>query len=69
MKAELYVNKAYKKKKKKKSLYLLREWELPKVRELAEKYGVEMTKQAQFGEGFYLYSMSENLCVYTDMQK
>ena len=52
-----------------KSLYLLREWELPKVRELAEKYGVEMTKQAQFGEGLYLYSMSENLCVYTDMQK
>lgn len=52
-----------------KSLYLLREWELPKVRELAEKYGVEMTKQAQFGEGLYLYSMSENLCAYTDMQK
>lgn len=59
----------YKRWDNEKSLYLLREWELPKVRELAEKYGVEMTKQAQFGEGLYLYSMSENLCVYTDMQK
>lgn len=65
----LCVKDDYKQWDNKKSLYLLREWELPKVRELAEKYGVEMTKQAQFGEGLYLYSMSENLCVYTDMQK
>lgn len=65
----LCVKDSYKQWDNKKSLYLLREWELPKVRELAEKYGVEMTKQAQFGEGLYLYSMSENLCVYTDMQK
>lgn len=65
----LCVKDGYKQWDNKKSLYLLREWELPKVRELAEKYGVEMTKQAQFGEGLYLYSMSENLCVYTDMQK
>ena len=65
----LCVKDGYKQWDNKKSLYLLREWELPKVRELAVKYGVEMTKQAQFGEGLYLYSMSENLCVYTDMQK
>ena len=65
----LCVKDGYKQWDNKKSLYLLREWELPKARELAEKYGVEMTKQAQFGEGLYLYSMSENLCVYTDMQK
>lgn len=65
----LCVKDGYKQWDNEKSLYLLREWELPKVRELAEKYGVEMTKQAQFGEGLYLYSMSENLCVYTDMQK
>lgn len=65
----LCVKDDYKQWDNEKSLYLLREWELPKVRELAEKYGVEMTKQAQFGEGLYLYSMSENLCVYTDMQK
>lgn len=65
----LCVKDDYKQWDNEKSLYLLREWELPKVRELAEKYGVEMTKQTQFGEGLYLYSMSENLCVYTDMQK
>ena len=65
----LCVKDGYKQWDNEKSRYLLREWELPKVRELAEKYGVEMTKQAQFGEGLYLYSMSENLCVYTDMQK
>lgn len=65
----LCVKDDYKQWDNEKSLYLLREWELPKVRELAEKYGVEMTKQAQFGEGLYLYSMSENLCVYTGMQK
>lgn len=65
----LCVKDGYKQWDNEKSLYLLREWELPKVRELAEKYGVEMTKQVQFGEGLYLYSMSENLCVYTDMQK
>lgn len=65
----LCVKDGYKQWDNEKSLYLLREWELPKVRELAEKYGVEMTKQTQFGEGLYLYSMSENLCVYTDMQK
>ena len=65
----LCVKDGYKQWDNEKSLYLLREWELPKVRELAEKYSVEMTKQAQFGEGLYLYSMSENLCVYTDMQK
>lgn len=65
----LCVKDGYKQWDNEKSLYLLREWELPKVRELAVKYGVEMTKQAQFGEGLYLYSMSENLCVYTDMQK
>lgn len=65
----LCVKDGYKQWDNEKSLYLLREWELPKVRELAEKYGVEMTKQAQFGKGLYLYSMSENLCVYTDMQK
>ena len=65
----LCVKDGYKQWDNEKSLYLLREWELPKVRELAEKYGVEMTKQAQFGEGLYLYSMSENLCIYTDMQK
>lgn len=65
----LCVKDGYKQWDNEKSLYLLREWELPKVRELAEKYDVEMTKQAQFGEGLYLYSMSENLCVYTDMQK
>ena len=65
----LCVKDGYKQWDNEKSLYLLREWELPKVRELAEKYGVEMTKQAQFGEELYLYSMSENLCAYTDMQK
>lgn len=65
----LCVKDGYKQWDNEKSLYLLREWELPKVRELAEKYGVEMTKQAQFSEELYLYSMSENLCAYTDMQK
>ena len=65
----LCVKDGYKRTDNEKSLYLLREWELPKVEKLAEKYGVTMTRKAQFGEGLYLYSMSENICIYTAMQK
>lgn len=52
-----------------KSLYLLRDHELPKVKKIAEKYDVTMAEKARFGDGLYLYSMSENICIYTDMQK
>jgi hypothetical protein len=57
----LCVKDGYKIRDNAKSLYLLREDELPKTKELAEEYGVEMTLKAQFGD-MYLYSMSENLC-------
>lgn len=65
----LCVKDDYKHRDNEKSLYLLREKELPKVEKLAEKYGVTMTRKAQFGEGLYLYSMSENICIYTAEQK
>lgn len=65
----LCVKDGYKQWDNAKSLYLLRDYELPKVRQLAEKYGVTMTEKARFGDGLYLYSMSENICIYTDMQK
>ncbi len=65
----LCVKDEYKNADNEKSLYLLREWELPKVEKIAEKYGVTMTREAQFGEEIYLYSMSENICVFTAMQK
>ena len=56
----LCVKDDYKNRDNAKSLYLLREYELDKVGEFAEKYGVTMTLKAQFGE-VYLYSLSENL--------
>ena len=56
----LCVKDDYKNRDNAKSLYLLREYELDKVGELAEKYGVTMTLKARFGE-VYLYSLSENL--------
>lgn len=65
----LCVNDDYRRRDNSKSLYLLRDYELPKVRQLAEKYGISMTEKARFGDGLYLYSMSENICIYTDMQK
>lgn len=56
----LCVKDDYKNRDNAKSLYLLREYELDKVGEFAEKYGVTMTLKARFGE-VYLYSLSENL--------
>lgn len=65
----LCVKDGYKQWNNSKSLYLLRDHELPKVKKIAEKYDVTMTEKARFGDGLYLYSMSENICIYTDMQK
>ena len=65
----LCVKDGYKQWDNSKSLYLLRDHELPKVKKIAEKYGISMTEKARFGDGLYLYSMSENICIYTDMQK
>ncbi len=65
----LCIKDGYKQWDNAKSLYLLRDHELPKVRKIAEEYGVTMTEKARFGDGLYLYSMSENICIYTDMQK
>lgn len=56
----LCVKDDYKNRDNEKSLYLLREYELDKVGEFAEKYSVTMTLKARFGE-VYLYSLSENL--------
>ena len=56
----LCVKDDYKSRDNAKSLYLLREYELDKVGEFAEKYGVKMTLKAQFGE-IYLYSLSDNI--------
>lgn len=63
----LCVKDGYKQWDNSKSLYLLRDHELPKVKKIAEKYDVTMTEKARFGDGLYLYSMSENICIYTDM--
>lgn len=65
----LCVKDGYKQWDNSKSLYLLRDHESPKVKKIAEKYDVAMTEKARFGDGLYLYSMSENICIYTDMQK
>lgn len=65
----LCVKDGYKQWDNSKSLYLLRDHELPKVKKIAEEYDVTMTEKARFGDGLYLYSMSENICIYTDMQK
>ena len=65
----LCVKDGYKQWDNSKSLYLLRDHELPKVKKIAEKYDVTMTEKARFGDGLYLYIMSENICIYTDMQK
>lgn len=65
----LCVKDGYKQWDNSKSLYLLRDHELPKVKKIAGKYDVTMTEKARFGDGLYLYSMSENICIYTDMQK
>lgn len=65
----LCVKDEYKKWDNAKSLYLLRDHEIPKVKALADKYGIEMTLKAEFDGGIYLYGMSENICVYTDTQK
>ena len=65
----LCIKDGYKQWDNSKSLYLLRDHELPKVKKIAEKYDVTMAEKARFGDGLYLYSMSENICIYTDMQK
>lgn len=65
----LCVKDGYKQWDNSKSLYLLRDHELPKVKKIAGKYDVTMAEKARFGDGLYLYSMSENICIYTDMQK
>ena len=65
----LCVKDGYKQRDNSKSLYLLRDHELPKVKKIAGKYDVTMAEKARFGDGLYLYSMSENICIYTDMQK
>lgn len=65
----LCVKDGYKQWDNSKSLYLLRDHELPKVKKIAGKYDVTMTEKARFGDGLYLYIMSENICIYTDMQK
>ena len=65
----LCVKDGYKQWDNSKSLYLLRDHELPKVKKIAEKYDVTMAEKARFGDGLFLYSMSENICIYTDMQK
>lgn len=65
----LCVKDGYKQWDNSKSLYLLRDHELPKVKKIAEKYDVTMAEKARFSDGLYLYSMSENICIYTDMQK
>ena len=65
----LCVKDGYKQWDNSKSLYLLRDHELPKVKKIAEKYDVTMAEKARFGDGLFLYSMSENICIYTNMQK
>ena len=65
----LCVKDGYKQWDNSKSLYLLRDHELPKVKKIAEKYDVTMAEKARYGDGLFLYSMSENICIYTDMQK
>ena len=62
----LCIKDEYKKWNNEKSLYLLRDYELPKVRQLTEEYGITMIEKAQFGDGVYLYSMSENVCVVSE---
>lgn len=58
----LCVKDGYKRWDNSKSLYLLRDYELPYAKKFAEEFGIEMTEKAQFGEGLHLYSMSDNLC-------
>ena len=58
----LCVKDGYKRWDNSKSLYLLRDYELPYAEKFAEEFGIEMTEKAQFGEGLHLYSMSDNLC-------
>ena len=62
----LCIKDEYKKWNNEKSLYLLRDYELPKVRQLTEEYGITMIEKAQFGDGVYLYSMSENVCAVSE---
>ncbi len=64
--SRLCIKDEYKKWNNEKSLYLLRDYELPKVRQLAEKYGITMTEKAQFDDGVYLYSMSKNICAVSE---
>ena len=58
----LCVKDGYKRWDNSKSLYLLRDYELPYAEKFAEEFGIEMTEKAQFGEGLHLYRMSDNLC-------
>lgn len=58
----LCVKDGYKRWDNSKSLYLLRDYELPYAEKFAEEFRIEMTEKAQFGEGLHLYSMSDNLC-------
>ena len=62
----LCIKDEYKKWNNEKSLYLLRDYELPKIRQLMKEYGITMIEKAQFGDGVYLYSMSENVCVVSE---
>ncbi len=58
----LCVKDGYKRWDNSKSLYLLRDYELPYAEKFAEEFGIEMTEKAQFGEGLHIYRMSDNLC-------
>lgn len=58
----LCVKDDFKNRDNKKSLYIVRDLELPYVEKITKKYGVKMTKVAEFDEGKALYAMSENLC-------
>ena len=58
----LCVKDDFKSRDNEKSLYIFRTYELEKAKEIAARHGVKMTLKAEFGDGIYLYSMSENLC-------
>lgn len=51
------------------SLYIFRDYELPKAKELCEKYGAQMTVKADFGDSGALYAVSKNICALVDDEK
>lgn len=58
----LCIKDDFKNRDNEKSLYLLRDYELESVEEIAKRHGVKMTLKARFGDDINLYAMSENLC-------